>query len=63
VDVTDWTTTKGCARCDVHGPFLPSVSSGEAARDVHQAWHGMVAEFLAALRIPQAVEWLSRHFA
>ena len=53
----DWTTQDGCQRCDEHGPFLPG---GEAARDLHQAGHGLIAAFFAATHIPQFADWLDR---
>lgn len=43
----DWTTTDGCQRCNEHGPFLPGgvFYDPQAGRDLHQAWHAIVAEF------------------
>lgn len=50
-DAPDWTTTKDCARCNEHGPY-PAWDSAiliprEQARDIHQAWHTLVADLLA----------------
>lgn len=53
----DWAATSGCARCDEHGPFWPG--NEELARDLHQAWHAIVAALMSALRIPHLVRWLS----
>lgn len=59
----DWTTTDACERCDEHSPYLPGVSSGEAARGLHRAWHAIVAALMEAVRIPQLVDWLARRVA
>lgn len=47
----DWTTTNGCTRCNEHGPFLPRgvFYNPEAFRDLHQAWHAIVAEMARPL--------------
>ena len=50
-DDVDWTTTDGCPRCNEHGPYEDFTASGEAARDVHQAWHELVAGLLPWQRV------------
>ena len=55
----DWTTTSGCQCCNEHGPFLPSGVFYDPAggRDLHQAWHAIVAEMLRP--VVWLLEWLA----
>lgn len=65
-DWIDWTTTKGCPRCNEHGPYLPharGITSDEDLRELHQAWHEIVAALIDSLRIVRMVEWLDRRLA
>ena len=45
-DRIDWMTTARCPRCDAE-PLAPSLE--QDLRDLHVAWHALVAKVIAAL--------------